>query len=1219
MDTFTATIMSLEPKLPGIRRGPWRDPAAGGPSWRMVGLLFYLVVALPGYALDPAKNLDQFNCQTWSRRDRLPAGSVNAIAQTPDGYLWLGTEKGLVRFDGLEFNLIPPPDQPPFLSWDISSLASSKAGGLWFGINAGAPGYYDGRRFAPITNVGWLNQSSEVRSIREAGDGAVWVAGQTVAGGWVPGATNEMSFGGDFRGGISLGLGLQGRIWVGTRRNGLYSWQTGKISRFPDAEVNQSIVYAVQEDAAGQLWVGTENGLRSFDAGFHRREIGDWHGEVRSLLVDRRGVVWIGTAGGGLWCYKNGRYAAFTKADGLADDFVTALFEDREGSLWVGTRDGLSQIADVELPVYSSAEGLPGGSYHAVAASSGGGLWVATSDGFSHFDGRRATNYTAVEGWSDPNILRIFEAKDGDVYLITGTKQIAVFSGGRIVASYANRETPGAFAEDARGVLVSVSSNLFRVSRSQLVPYAFQDGQTPPFQWIHNMTTGRDGALWIASINGIFRVRDGRYRHWSIPEGLSWDKVHCVCEDADGTVWAGLLTGIARLKDDQIRNISHANGLFDDFIFALVPDDLGGFWVNSKRGIFRVSRQSLNDFCDGKTNQVQCETFYGSEMAATVSTTDQAWIACKTKDGRIWFPSPRGVVMVNPANPHINPVPPLVQIREVRANGRLLAGNQLTAIPHGRGDLEFQFSALSFIAPAQVQFRYQLDGYDHGWQAAGTNRVAVYANVKPGKYAFRVLAGNNDGVWSDPGAVVDLELPPHWYQTLWFYLGGLALVAAAALKLFAWRVDRMRRRQHELEAARQLLELRVRERTMELEARTQQLEREIEERRQLEKQLLQAQKMEAVGQLSAGIAHDFNNLLMVINGNASLLLMCGPRDASEITEYAEQIVEAAERAASLTRQLLMFSRKQVIRPTPLDLNDVAANMTKLLQRLLGEDVALTSHYADRLPVILADAGMMEQILLNLAVNSRDAMPRGGRLTIATEAVRLEAEPAGPNAGTPAGAYVGLTVTDTGGGIAPENLAHIFEPFFTTKEAGKGTGLGLATVYGIVKQHQGRITVQSTVGKGTTFRLYFPVLAGAAPAKPAGPAATTLPRGTETILVVEDELIVRLSVGNMLQRFGYTVYTAASGVEALKVWREHRGEIQLLLTDIVMPDGVGGFELAGQLQAEMPGLKIIYTSGYSGDLADKRLTLVEGVNFLQKPYAPQILAAALRKNLDRNGA
>ena len=1201
-------------------------PGAGGKPSRLLYRSFLTVMALfcllgpvRCFALDPAKSVYQYNCQSWTRREDLPANGINAITQTKDGHLWFGTSKGLVRFDGLEFKVIEMPDHIQFRSRVISSLASSKAGGLWFGLNAGSLGYYDGQNFFPATNVSWVERSMDVRSIQEDSNAVVWVAAQAVTGRFVKGTTNEMSFsnresGNEVSDGMSLCCGSNGRVWMGTVRRGLYYLQDGKLNLFPDDSVNQSIIFAVAEDSAGQIWIGTDRGLRCYDANFQRKEIGDARFEVRALLVDRHGVVWAGTSGNGLMCYKNGKLATFKKTGGLVNDIVTALFEDREGSLWIGTSDGLSQLTDLKFPIFSSTEGLIGGSCHSVSASQAGGLWVAMSGGFSYFDGKQARNFTAVEGLPNPYIKRVFEAKSGDIYLTDGST-VGIFAEGKLVARYTPSNMPVAMAEDTQGVVVSVVSNLFRVSRNQFVPYPFKNGQVPPSGWIYNLITGRDGSLWVASVNGIFRVKDGTYQHWSVPEGLSWSKVHWVCEDSDGAIWAGLPTGMARLKNDHIRNITRANGLFDDFIFAIVPDDLGYFWVDSVRGIFRVSRQSLNDFCDGKADQVKCEAYDGLEMVKTIDKTDQEWSGCKTRDGRIWFPSSQGLVMIDPANLRVNPTLPPVYIRLVRVNGMELKDKKVSAVPQGKGELEFQYAALSYVAPEKVRFRCQLEGYDQGWIETGNRQFAFYTNLKPGKYKFHVIACNADGVWNTDGDSFAIELLPHFYQTIWYYLGCVVLGMAGLWGGYAWRVGHLRKRQSEMQAAQELLEAKVEERTVELEAQKQHLEREIEERKKLEEQFLQAQKMEAIGRLAGGIAHDFNNILTVINGNASLLLLNDQPNSAEILDRSQQIVEAAERAANLTRQLLMFSRKQVIQLTRLDLNEVVAQMTKLLQRILGEDVSLVSNYAAGLPAILADTGMIEQILLNLAVNSRDAMPHGGQLTITTGTETLAPKPAGQNSGAPAGLCVRLTVTDTGSGIAPENLPHIFEPFFTTKEVGKGTGLGLATVYGIIKQHQGWIEVESTVGKGSTFRIYFPAMAGATPEKKSGPTTSTLPRGTETILVVEDELIVRLTVCNLLQRFGYTVLPAESGAEALKVWQKHKDRIQLLLTDIVMPGNMPGYELAHQLQAEKPQLKVIYTSGYSEDLANKRLTLMEGVNFLQKPYAPQQLAEALRKTLD----
>ncbi|MEW6306922.1 MAG: ATP-binding protein, partial [Verrucomicrobiota bacterium] len=365
------------------------------------------------------------------------------------------------------------------------------------------------------------------------------------------------------------------------------------------------------------------------------------------------------------------------------------------------------------------------------------------------------------------------------------------------------------------------------------------------------------------------------------------------------------------------------------------------------------------------------------------------------------------------------------------------------------------------------------------------------------------------------------------------------------------------------------------------------------------------------GQLAGGVAHDFNNLLTVIEGHTSLL--AGERLEPDAADSVQQIAHAAERAANLTRQLLTFSRKQMMQPRRLDLSQVVHDTGRLLQRLLGEQISLEFESVAGLPFVHADASMVEQILMNLAINSRDAMPRGGRLVIRTSVQRVDEVFAQQEPEATPGQYVCLHVTDTGAGIPEQHLPRIFEPFFTTKEVGKGTGLGLATVYGIVKLHGGWIRVESVPGKGTTFRVYFPVADHAwRAAEPTTPRQTA-GRGTETILLVEDEPTVRQLARRILERHGYRVLEACDGPAALEVWRAHGREIDLLLTDMVMPHGITGGELADQLMAAKPGLKILFTSGYSTELFDTSNR--EGVNFLQKPYESQKLTQAVRQCLD----
>lgn len=391
------------------------------------------------------------------------------------------------------------------------------------------------------------------------------------------------------------------------------------------------------------------------------------------------------------------------------------------------------------------------------------------------------------------------------------------------------------------------------------------------------------------------------------------------------------------------------------------------------------------------------------------------------------------------------------------------------------------------------------------------------------------------------------------------------------------------------------------------------LAQDIAERALLERQLRQAQKMEAIGQLAAGVAHDFNNILTVIQGHAGLMQQ-NPEASPAQAKSLDQISKAATRAATLIRQLLMFSRKQVMQFRHLDLNDILSNSIKMLERLVGEHVEIDFRSQASLPAIHADPSMLEQIVMNLAVNARDAMPNGGRVNITTslEAIHRSPTPLDPEPRD--GEFVCLTFSDTGSGMDTQILSRIFEPFFTTKPVGKGTGLGLSTVFGIVRQHHGWVEVESKPNQGTTFRIYF--LASRQPAEKTEIIVdTTLRSGRETILVAEDEDTLREMVVQVLKIQGYTVLEAASGRHALELWERTSRPVDLLVTDIVMPGGIMGSELAERLSSKSPQLKVIYTSGYSPGMAGRDVSLLEGGNFLPKPYSIGKLAQFVRDCLD----
>ena len=1068
-------------------------------------------------ALDPEKTIFQYNCRTWTRQNGLPADGVNAITQTADGYLWLGTAEGLVSFDGIEFK---SRGLGHLQSRIVTSLSSSRAGGLWIGMEHGAFAYCDGQNIAYQGREDWGGVNLNLHSILEASDHAVWLGAEIQ----LARLTKEHRFEtiSNFDA-TALMQDSKGRIWIGTAHRGLFWWENGVLTRFADHAADDQEIRALAEDKNGQIWIGTDWGPLCYDSNFLRKDFPfPWY-PTRALLVDREGTLWMGTTGTGLIKYQNGTTTLFRKQDGLADDYVAALAEDQEGNLWVGTRDGLSQFSDVKIPTFTKTEGVPAELISDVSASHNGGLWLATGHGFAYFDGK-GNSATTLLGLTNEYVNRIFEARTGDIYLINGYKDIEIFRGTNVLARHPNDVWPAAFGEDDKGVVVAIGKDLFRVGTNYFSPFPFAGGQNPELNWIFNIASGRDGCLWLATGAGICRVQDGVFKLWSVRDGLPDSLVVWVCEDSQGVVWAGLDKGIARLKEGKLSTVDREHGLFDNIIHAVLPDNHGLLWLDSSRGFFSLATQNFDDFANGKISRVTCTDFTGLDGVKSSERFQQKEAGCKTLDGRIWFPTAQGVVMIDPDRIKTQSVPPRIYLQSTRADGKELKPGEKAVRP-GKGDLEFQYAGLSYIAPQRIHYRYMLEGYNKEWVDADTRRSAFYTNLKPGHYRFLVQACNEDGVWSSVAASIEVELLPHFYQTGWFISLAVAAFLAALFAIYAWRLKHLTYKQEQLQRASDLLEGKVLERTLELRKEIEQRKRIQAEIENVHRELVDASRRAGQAEVATSVLHNVGNVLNSVNTSASVvtdLMRALPGDgigkvAGLLDEHRDALGEFLSRdnrAASVINYLQSLDKHLAgQRATVLsELHELRQNIEHIKEiiamqqsyakvsgavepqslRALAED-ALRMHAAglerhevrivrqyDELPDIPVDKHKVLQILVNLISNAKYSCAESAQERLLTIGVHGNGD-----------GFARVSISDTGVGIEPGNLTRIFAHGFTTRKDGHGFGLHSAAL--AAREMGGSLGAQSEgLGKGATFTLELPLHPATHPAAASTPGCIMKP-------------------------------------------------------------------------------------------------------------------------------
>jgi PAS domain S-box-containing protein len=775
-----------------------------------------LVVAaspLPAEALDPSRPLRGLVQERWSTVQGLPQDTIQTILQTRDGHVWIGTQEGLVRFDGHEFTVFDRQNTPAIAHNNVVALCETRDGALWAATSRGLVRYAAGRFTGYLQADGLPDES--IQSIAEGHDGTLWLGAS--GGGLVrfrDGTFSLISTADGLPDGFvtALHAAADGTVWIGSNA-GLHRLRGGRFEAVTPAGARPEAIHAIVAGPGGAVWVGGRQGLWRVEG--ERIDVVPGFGAhpVRSLWRDRDGSLWIGTEAG-LSRLHQGRVDTVTAPDGLPDAVVIALHEDREGGIWLGTYSGgLVRLRDSAFTGYSRADGLADNFVRAVFESNDGSIWMGVyRGGLSRLRGGVFTTYTTRDGLPDDTVMAFAEAGDGSLWIGTNGG-LARLRGGRF-ESWTTRD--GLPHDAVRALLVDRHDRLWIGMRGGGLA-TFRDGRFTPVKdvapIVRALRETRDGAVWVGTDTGLTRIDAAGTRTYTTRDGLSLDVVFAIHEDANGVLWIGTYGGgLNRFEHGRFTRYTTKNGLFDDIAYQVLEDREGSLWIPCNKGLMRVSKSELNLVAAGRQATIHTKVYAAMDglPASEFNGSSQpaGWAA---RDGRLWFPSIKGAVVVDPAALRPNPLAPPVVLEQVRIDRQLVPGGGTFTAGPGAGELELRYAALSFTTPARIRFKYRLDGFDADWRDATDRRAAYYTNIPPGRYTFRVMAANADGVWSPKPASAAIVLRPHFYQASWFHLATVTTVGLAA---GVWIRGRRRR----VQARERALTALVDERTHELRA-----------------------------------------------------------------------------------------------------------------------------------------------------------------------------------------------------------------------------------------------------------------------------------------------------------------------------------------------------------------------------------------------------------------